>query len=172
MHVVVNNQVGFTTPPREGRSCQHPTDLARAFHIPIFHVNSDDPENVVRACKIAAEWRDTFQRDIVLDLVGYRRNGHNELDDPGITLPLSYDQIEDHPTVLQKYARQLESEGLTTRALIDTMHVSLQTLKLGGERKGKQKDGKFLCVNNGKKLIQPFLKEFFVKGLERKGKYH
>ncbi|XP_065103586.1 oxoglutarate (alpha-ketoglutarate) dehydrogenase a (lipoamide) isoform X2 [Paramisgurnus dabryanus] len=115
VHVVVNNQIGFTTDPRMARSSPYPTDVARVVNAPIFHVNADDPEAVVYVCNVAAEWRATFHKDVVVDLVCYRRNGHNEMDEPMFTQPLMYKQIKKQKGVLQKYAEKLIAEGVVTR---------------------------------------------------------
>ncbi|XP_061119574.1 2-oxoglutarate dehydrogenase complex component E1-like isoform X4 [Conger conger] len=114
VHVVVNNQIGFTTDPRMARSSPYPTDVARVVNAPIFHVNADDPEAVMYVCKVAAEWRATFHKDVVVDLVGYRRNGHNEMDEPMFTQPLMYKKIKQQKAGLQKYAEKLISEGVVT----------------------------------------------------------
>ncbi|KAJ8386028.1 hypothetical protein AAFF_G00178490 [Aldrovandia affinis] len=115
VHVVANNQIGFTTDPRVARSSPYPTDVARVVNAPIFHVNADDPEAVVYVCNVAAEWRATFHKDVVVDLVSYRRNGHNEMDEPMFTQPLMYKQIKKQKGVLQKYAEKLIAEGAVTR---------------------------------------------------------
>ncbi|XP_072439493.1 2-oxoglutarate dehydrogenase complex component E1 isoform X2 [Chiloscyllium punctatum] len=114
IHVVVNNQIGFTTDPRMARSSPYPTDVARVVNAPIFHVNSDDPEAVIYVCKVAAEWRNTFNKDVVVDLVCYRKRGHNEMDEPMFTQPLMYKQIQQQASVLKKYADKLISEGVLT----------------------------------------------------------
>ncbi|XP_028318021.1 2-oxoglutarate dehydrogenase, mitochondrial isoform X2 [Gouania willdenowi] len=115
IHVVVNNQIGFTTDPRMARSSPYPTDVARVVNAPIFHVNADDPEAVMYVCNVAAEWRSTFHKDVVVDLVCYRRNGHNEIDEPMFTQPLMYKQIKKQKGVLQKFAEKMISEGVVTR---------------------------------------------------------
>ncbi|XP_006770452.1 PREDICTED: 2-oxoglutarate dehydrogenase, mitochondrial isoform X4 [Myotis davidii] len=115
VHVVVNNQIGFTTDPRMARSSPYPTDVARVVNAPIFHVNSDDPEAVMYVCKVAAEWRNTFHKDVVVDLVCYRRNGHNEMDEPMFTQPLMYKQIRKQKPVLQKYAELLVAQGVVNQ---------------------------------------------------------
>ncbi|XP_039294155.1 2-oxoglutarate dehydrogenase, mitochondrial [Nilaparvata lugens] len=112
IHIVVNNQIGFTTDPRHSRSSPYCTDVARVVNAPIFHVNSDDPEAVMHVCKIAAEWRNTFHKDCVIDLVSYRRNGHNEIDEPMFTQPLMYNIIKKTKPGLDLYADQLISEGV------------------------------------------------------------
>ncbi|XP_066991087.1 2-oxoglutarate dehydrogenase complex component E1 isoform X4 [Anabrus simplex] len=114
VHIVVNNQIGFTTDPRHSRSSPYCTDVARVVNAPIFHVNGDDPEAVMHVCKIAAEWRATFHKDVVIDIVSYRRNGHNEIDEPMFTQPLMYRKIKKTPPVLDKYADKLISDGIVT----------------------------------------------------------
>ncbi|XP_078285166.1 2-oxoglutarate dehydrogenase complex component E1 isoform X5 [Rhinoraja longicauda] len=115
IHVVVNNQIGFTTDPRVARSSPYPTDVARVVNAPIFHVNGDDPEAVMYVCNVAAEWRNTFHKDVVVDLVCFRRNGHNEMDEPMFTQPLMYKQIKKQKSVLKKYAEKLTSEDVVTQ---------------------------------------------------------
>ncbi|NXR06946.1 OGDHL protein, partial [Semnornis frantzii] len=114
IHVVVNNQIGFTTDPRMARSSPYPTDVARVVNAPIFHVNADDPEAVMYVCNVAAEWRNTFNKDVVVDLVCYRRRGHNEMDEPMFTQPLMYKQIHKQMPVLKKYADKLIADGTVT----------------------------------------------------------
>ncbi|XP_076662252.1 oxoglutarate dehydrogenase Nc73EF isoform X3 [Halictus rubicundus] len=114
IHIVVNNQIGFTTDPRHSRSSPYCTDVARVVNAPIFHVNSDDPEAVMHVCKVAAEWRATFHKDVVIDIVSYRRNGHNEIDEPMFTQPLMYRKIKSTPPALDKYAKSLISDGVVT----------------------------------------------------------
>ncbi|CAN9499768.1 unnamed protein product [Ophioblennius macclurei] len=115
IHVVVNNQIGFTTDPRMARSSPYPTDVARVVNAPIFHVNSDDPEAVIYVCQVAAEWRNTFNKDVVIDLVCYRRFGHNEMDEPMFTQPLMYKQIRRQEHVLKQYSQKLIAEGVVTQ---------------------------------------------------------
>ena len=114
IHIVVNNQIGFTTDPRHSRSSPYCTDVARVVNAPIFHVNSDDPEAVMHVCKVAAEWRATFHKDCVIDLVSYRRNGHNEIDEPMFTQPLMYRKIKHTPPALDKYANSLITDGVVS----------------------------------------------------------
>ncbi|BDA49631.1 probable 2-oxoglutarate dehydrogenase E1 component [Coccomyxa sp. Obi] len=126
LHIVVNNQVGFTTAPREGRSSVHATDMAKAVGAPVLHANADDPEAVVAACRIAADWRARWRKDVVVDLVGYRRHGHNELDDPQATLPLTYERIQEHPRVLDIYAARLSAQGLIPASVLDSLKAEVQ----------------------------------------------
>ncbi|KHJ74793.1 putative oxoglutarate dehydrogenase, E1 component, partial [Oesophagostomum dentatum] len=114
IHIVVNNQVGFTTDPRYSRSSPYCTDVGRVLGCPIFHVNADDPEAVMHVCKVAAEWRKTFKKDVIIDLVCYRRHGHNELDEPMFTQPLMYQKIKTMPTALEKYQEHIINEGVAT----------------------------------------------------------
>jgi 2-oxoglutarate dehydrogenase E1 component len=112
MHLIANNQVGFTTDVRDTRSTRYASDLAKGFDIPIIHVNADDPEACVAAVRLAMMYRDKFHEDAVIDLVGYRRHGHNEGDEPTYTQPLMYARIKDHPTVREIYAGVLGQEGV------------------------------------------------------------
>ena len=114
IHIIVNNQIGFTTAPRFARSSPYPSDVAKIAQAPIFHVNGDDPEAVVHCAKIATEYRQKFNRDVVIDMVCYRRFGHNEGDEPSFTQPIMYKKIKSHPTTLNLYGKKLSEEGLTT----------------------------------------------------------
>merc|ERR1719192_1080505 len=115
VHIVANNQIGFTTDPRYSRSSPYCTDVGRVVNAPIFHVNADDPEAVMLVANIAAEWRATWQRDVVIDLVGYRRFGHNEIDEPMFTQPIMYSIVKKHPNVLDIYGKKLLETGVVTK---------------------------------------------------------
>nr|WP_047165776.1 2-oxoglutarate dehydrogenase E1 component [Sphingomonas sp. Y57] len=112
IHFVINNQVGFTTSPQFARSSPYPSDIAKMVQAPILHVNGDDPEAVTFACKVATEFRQTFKRDVVIDMWCYRRFGHNEGDEPGFTQPLMYEAIRKHPPVSAIYSARLVQEGV------------------------------------------------------------
>ena len=122
IHIIVNNQIGFTTSnPRDMRSSLYCTEVARMVQAPIFHVNGDDPEACVFIAEIAVKYRETFQRDVVIDMVCYRRYGHNEADEPAVTQPLMYQKIRNHPRLADLHAQRLIDEGFTTREKIDDM---------------------------------------------------
>jgi 2-oxoglutarate dehydrogenase E1 component len=133
IHVVVNNQIGFTTLPQDARSSTYCTDVAKMVHAPAFHVNAEDPEAVVHVARLALEYRQRFKRDVVIDLVCYRRWGHNEGDEPSYTQPLMYAKIKSHPSAAQLYGEQLVRNGVVTRDELD---------KLWAEKKAEmQKEG-------------------------------
>ena len=114
LHLITNNQIGFTTDPAQGRSTRYSSDLAKGFDIPIVHVNGDDPEAAITAVRLALAYRRRFGHDVVIDLVGYRRFGHNEQDEAAYTQPLMVERIERHPTVRELYAARLVDEGVLT----------------------------------------------------------
>jgi 2-oxoglutarate dehydrogenase E1 component len=115
VHVVVNNQIGFTTPPSEARSCAYPTDVGKLLQIPIFHVNGEDPEAVAQVIRLAMDFRKTFHRDVIIDMFGYRRLGHNEGDEPSFTQPVLYRAIEQRKSVREGYLDHLLALGELTR---------------------------------------------------------
>ena len=119
--VIINNQIGFTTYPRYSRSSPYPSDMAKMVEAPIFHCNGDDPEAVVFACKVATEFRQKFQKPVVIDMWCYRRFGHNEGDEPAFTQPLMYKNIRAHRSTLEIYSEKLIAEGVVTKGEVDKM---------------------------------------------------
>jgi 2-oxoglutarate dehydrogenase E1 component len=126
IHIVVNNQVGFTTLPKDSRTSVYSTDVAKAIQAPIFHVNGDDPEAVVRVSKLAFEYRQEFKKDVVIDIVCYRRRGHNEGDDPSMTQPLMYNLIEHKRSVRTLYMENLIGRGDITQEEFDAANLAFQ----------------------------------------------
>ena len=149
LHVIANNQVGFTTDPTDARSTRYSSDLAKGFDVPIIHVNADDPEAALAAVRLAMAFRRRFCNDVVIDIVGYRRHGHNEQDEPAYTQPLMAQQIAQHPTVRELYARRLIEEGVLTEGeaneLVERAEAQLreaherlrETIAKGSERDGR-----------------------------------
>ncbi|MHA6718989.1 2-oxoglutarate dehydrogenase E1 component [Sphingomonas sp. RS6] len=137
IHFVINNQVGFTTSPQFARSSPYPSDVAKGVQAPILHVNGDDPEAVTFACKVAIEFRQTFHRDIVIDMWCYRRFGHNEGDEPSFTQPLMYQKIRQHPPVSSVYAQKLIGEGVVDQGFVDEKTHQFTTLLEGEFEAGK-----------------------------------
>ena len=115
IHIIVNNQIGFTTIPGDSRSTLYAGDLAKGFEIPVVHVNADEPEACLMAVRMALEYRETFGKDFLIDLVGYRRWGHNEGDEPSFTQPKMYQIIDKHPTVREIFANQLIADRTVTK---------------------------------------------------------
>ena len=128
IHIIVNNQIGFTTNPRFARSSPYPSDLAKMVDAPILHVNGDDPEAVVHSARIAMEFRQKFNRDVVIDMICYRRFGHNEGDEPSFTQPMMYKKIKKHPTTLNIYANKLIKEGTITQEEFNNMKLNFKSL--------------------------------------------
>ncbi|HEY1722737.1 MAG TPA: 2-oxoglutarate dehydrogenase E1 component [Magnetospirillaceae bacterium] len=126
IHFIVNNQIGFTTSPRYSRSGPYCTDVAKMVQAPIFHVNADDPEAVVHVARVATEFRQEFKHDVVIDMVCYRRHGHNESDEPAFTQPLMYKKIGSLQTTRQLYAQKLVSDGVVTQEQADKLYADFQ----------------------------------------------
>jgi 2-oxoglutarate dehydrogenase E1 component len=127
LHFIANNQLGFTTSPAEGRSTRYSSDLAKGFDVPIIHVNADDPEAALSALRLAMAFRNRFDgHDVVIDLVGYRRFGHNEGDEPAYTQPLMYETIEGHPTVREQYAARLVEAGVVSEEEAEELVTAVQ----------------------------------------------
>ena len=125
VHIIVNNQVGFTTSPHDSRSTRYPTAIARVLDAPVFHVNGDDPEACVRAMSLALEYRMRFHRDVFVDLVCYRRHGHNEMDDPTFTQPVMYAKIAAHQPAAKQYAARLLGDGTIDAAGIEKIETDI-----------------------------------------------
>jgi 2-oxoglutarate dehydrogenase E1 component len=144
LHLVVNNQIGFTTNPASGRSSLYSTDVAKINQVPIFHVNGDDPEAAWRVLQIALDYRQEFHKDVVVDLIGFRLHGHNEGDEPTYTQPTMYRRIQEHPGVRTLYARRLVREGVMTEAQVEELEArqvasyeaALTAAKEAGKRTG------------------------------------
>ncbi len=128
IHIIVNNQIGFTTSPRFARSSPYPSDVGKMVDAPIIHVNGDDPEAVVYATRIATEFRLKFNRDVVIDLICYRRFGHNEGDEPSFTQPLMYKKIRSHPSSIKIYGEKLVNEGLFSNQDLDKQIIDFKNL--------------------------------------------
>jgi len=137
IHFIINNQIGFTTSPQFARSSPYPSDVAKGVMAPILHVNGDDPEAVTFACKVATEFRQTFKRDVVIDMWCYRRNGHNEGDEPSFTQPLMYKAIKAHPPVSAVFAKRLVTEGVIGEGFVAEKTKAFTDLLEGEFEAGK-----------------------------------
>ncbi len=154
VHVNINNQVGFTTPPGEGRTSTYSTDVAKTIQAPIFHVNGDDPEAVIRVAEFAFAYRQEFHRDVVIDLVCYRRRGHNEGDDPSMTQPLMYNLIEAKRSVRNLYTEALVGRGDITQEEYEAAHADFQgSLERAFAETHEAQTGSMAIIPEGTKSI-------------------
>ncbi len=159
IHIIVNNQLGYTTEPHEGRSTFYASDPARGFEIPVFHVNADDPEACLTVARLAFAYRQRFHKDVLIDLIGYRRWGHNEADEPTFTQPVMYRVISQHPTVRELWARRLVSEGVVTQDEVEAIERHYFTLlqeirqKLQAKAKGSPSDNGYADGNG--RIVTP-----------------
>ncbi|OBZ10610.1 2-oxoglutarate dehydrogenase E1 component [Bacillus sp. FJAT-27264] len=128
IHIIVNNRIGFTTESEDSRSTHYASDLAKGYEIPIVHVNADDPEACVAAVRLASAYRNKYKKDFVIDLIGYRRHGHNEMDDPETTQPIVYGKVRNHPTVHRIYAERLRQEKVVTDEDVKQMNADAESI--------------------------------------------
>jgi 2-oxoglutarate dehydrogenase E1 component len=128
IHIIINNQIGFTTSPPDYRFTRYPSDIAKVIQAPVFHVNGDDPEAVVQAARLAIAFRHAFRKDVIIDLICYRRYGHNEIDDPTFTQPVQYKEIAGHRSVRDLYAERLIAEDVSTAAEVDKEMAALREI--------------------------------------------
>ena len=178
MHIVVNNQIGFTTAPHFSRSSPYPTDNALVVEAPIFHVNGDDPEAVVHAAKVATEFRQKFRKDVVIDIFCYRRFGHNEGDEPMFTNPIMYKKIKGHKTTLSLYTERLVKDGLIPEGEIEDMKAAFQAYMNEEFEAGKEfrpnkadwLDGKWSHLDKQEKQYQRGKTAISKKTLEEVGR--
>jgi multifunctional 2-oxoglutarate metabolism enzyme len=143
IHLVINNQIGFTTNPDEARSTPYSTDVARMVQAPIFHVNGDDPEACLRVAQLAYDYRQEFKRDVVIDMFCYRRHGHNEGDDPSYTQPILYRKIRQHPSVAAQYAERLVREEFMDEAQVAEIRAAVSARLNQAYEQAKKKDQPF-----------------------------
>ncbi len=127
IHVIINNQIGFTTTPEEARSTQYATDVARSVQAPIFHLNGDDPDAAVRLARIAFAYRQRFRKDVVIDIFCYRRHGHSEGDEPSYTQPILYKKISERPSIVSLYSDTLVREGIVKQQEVEVLHAEMHS---------------------------------------------
>jgi len=170
IHFVINNQIGFTTDPRSSRSSPYCTDVAKSIQAPIFHVNGDDVDSVARVCRLAAQWRHRFKRDVVIDIVCYRKHGHNEIDNPMFTQPQMYTAIKKQKPTLKIYSEKLQQEGVitaeATKQLSTEVVAGLQT-KLDASRTYVPKKSDWLASNWKGMLPMNIQAQDLLTGVER-----
>jgi 2-oxoglutarate dehydrogenase E1 component len=143
IHIITNNQLGFTTERQDARSTTYASDLAKGYEIPVVHVNADDPEACLAATRLAYAYRERFHKDFLIDLIGYRRFGHNEGDEPAYTQPVMYQKIKDHPTVREIWAREIEGRGIITaeeaEGMVEEVYARMEEVRK--KPKDEAKDG-------------------------------
>ncbi|HUY25415.1 MAG TPA: multifunctional oxoglutarate decarboxylase/oxoglutarate dehydrogenase thiamine pyrophosphate-binding subunit/dihydrolipoyllysine-residue succinyltransferase subunit, partial [Candidatus Saccharimonadales bacterium] len=144
IHIIANNQIGFTTDPLEGRSTRYASDVAKGYDIPIIHVNADDVEASLDAARLAVSYRETFHRDVLIDLIGYRRFGHNEGDEPAYTQPLMMERIRHHPPLVQVYGDLLAERGLRTKEQVEQEQVAAYQEMVGAHAETTQQGAALL----------------------------
>jgi 2-oxoglutarate dehydrogenase E1 component len=140
LHLIVNNQVGFTTDPVDSRSTHYASDLAKGFDVPVVHVNGDDAEACLIAVRVAIAYREAFAKDVLIDLVGYRRWGHNETDEPAFTQPRLYDAIKAHPTPRQVWGKRLVDEGLLSADDVEAVDREVRAAFQAAHERVKRQD--------------------------------
>jgi 2-oxoglutarate dehydrogenase E1 component len=161
VHIIVNNRIGFTTESHDARSTYYASDLAKGFEIPIVHVNADDPEACIAAVRMACEFRERFKKDFLIDLIGYRRYGHNESDDPETTQPVIYEAVKNHKTAATLYANKLVAEGVLSQERVEalkrdslaTLQEAYEEMLRSGEREANGKRGAVTVVRE--EAVQP-----------------
>ena len=163
IHVVINNQIGFTTPSEEARSSHYATDVARSVQAPIFHVNGDDPDAAIRVALLSVEYRQHFKKDVVIDVDCYRRHGHNETDEPSFTQPLLYKKIREKPSILTLYSQKLVREGVTSEDIVDQLRGQIQN-KLEMAFEDSRKEGQSFSPDVPLAVSEEELDEFQPAG--------
>jgi 2-oxoglutarate dehydrogenase E1 component len=159
IHIIANNMIGFTTESYDSRSTKYASDTAKGFEIPIIHVNADDPEAVLAAATLAYEYRNRFHKDFLIDLVGYRRFGHNEMDEPMVTNPLMYNIVHKHPTVRELYANKLMAEGIISNEEVKTIEQDIQAkLQAAYDRVPKKEEDPDTVMNPPENVAKGFPK--------------
>lgn len=138
IHIIINNQIGFTTLPKDGRSTEYASDVSKAILAPIFHVNGDDPESAIHTMKLALEYRQKFNKDVIIDLVCYRKHGHNEGDEPAFTQPGLYKEIKNHPSVRERYTNELVKKNELTQEEVDQIFKEFHELLEAAFEEAKQ----------------------------------
>ncbi len=159
LHIVINNQVGFTTLPNESRSTLYATDLAKGFQIPIFHVNADDPEAAMRVIKLAMEYRHKFKKDVIIDLICYRRLGHNETDEPAFTQPTMYEIIKKHPTTVTLYGKFLTEQAGIAKSELDAIQTKIMDALEASYRETSEKNVQ-ITVDTMQGIWEGFSRDF------------
>ncbi|MCJ7841171.1 2-oxoglutarate dehydrogenase E1 component [Lederbergia sp. NSJ-179] len=160
IHIIANNMIGFTTESSDSRSTKYASDIAKGFEIPIVHVNADDPEAVLAAGILAYKYRQKFHKDFVIDLIGYRRYGHNETDEPMVTNPIMYNVVNNHPTVKEIYAERLMEKGIISTEEVNKIDKKIfQTLQKEYDRAAKNVDERDISMNPPENVMKALLDE-------------